>query len=182
MKKPRILRRRTICRNAFVTIQEIQTDFGDHRKTYYVSDYGERVGAVVLRGRDVLLVSQFRFLLGRPSWEIPGGRIEAGETPLQAAMREVREEAGIRCGRLTRLLVYMPGTDVLQNRTTIFVGRARNEALRADGREIRSSRWVPLERCLRWIRKGMVIDGLTVAALLALVAFRPVLKRPLRTS
>ncbi|MEV5829313.1 NUDIX hydrolase [Spirillospora sp. NPDC052242] len=46
---------------------------------------------VVRCGRDVLLVFD-RF---RRQWELPGGRIDPGETPLQAAVRELREESGL---------------------------------------------------------------------------------------
>jgi len=169
MRKPRILRRRTICRNAFVTVEEVRTDFGNHRKTYYVSDYGRRVGILVRKGECILLVSQFRFLIGRPSWEIPGGRVESGESTARAARRECREETGVQVGPLRRLLEFMPGTDVLANRTTVYVGTATGQLPRASDREIRSRAWVPIARCLKWIRTGKLVDGLTVTAVLGLV-------------
>lgn len=53
------------------------------------------VGAVVRRGEEVLLVRQSA---GHPlagQWTIPWGRVNAGESPLAAAIREVREEAGV---------------------------------------------------------------------------------------
>ena len=47
---------------------------------------------------DVLLVRP----RSRPGWDIPGGMIEAGESPIQACVREVREELGlaVQMGRL----------------------------------------------------------------------------------
>ncbi|MBV9325073.1 MAG: NUDIX hydrolase [Chloroflexi bacterium] len=45
---------------------------------------------------NVYLVRQWRYPWGRNSWEIPGGTCEAGETPLDAAQRELGEEVGVR--------------------------------------------------------------------------------------
>src|SRR5439155_8402440 len=48
----------------------------------------------------VLLVRQYRHLLGEVSWELPGGGAQPGEDPLAAAQRELREEGGYRAERL----------------------------------------------------------------------------------
>jgi 8-oxo-dGTP diphosphatase len=53
------------------------------------------VGAVVMRGEEILLVRQSA---GHPlegQWTVPWGRVEAGESPASAALRETREEGGI---------------------------------------------------------------------------------------
>jgi 8-oxo-dGTP pyrophosphatase MutT (NUDIX family) len=48
--------------------------------------------AVIIRDTKFLLVKQFKF--GRVFWSFPGGRIEEGESPEQACIREVKEETG----------------------------------------------------------------------------------------
>ncbi len=53
-------------------------------------------GGVVLRQQDVLLI-RVSDLKGRAIWSFPKGRLDAGETPAQAAIREVLEETGWRC-------------------------------------------------------------------------------------
>ena len=52
-------------------------------------------GGVILDGRKVLLV-QVKNMKGRKIWTFPKGHIEAGETPRQAALREVLEETGYK--------------------------------------------------------------------------------------
>lgn len=59
------------------------------------------VGAVCVRDGRLLLV-QRRRAPGAGSWAVPGGRVEAGETPAAAAARELEEETGLH-GRVEGL-------------------------------------------------------------------------------
>jgi len=174
MKRPRIVRRKTLCRTPYFTISRLEAQFRGYRKTYYLSEHGERAGILVLKGRKVLLVKQYRLLAGRSCWEIPGGGIEKGESPRRAALREVREEGGVRCRSLRPFFTFMPGTDTLFNRTYLFIARRVETVTWTATREIEARRWVDLERCLRWIRRGVLQDGMTVTALLAYRALGPV--------
>ena len=56
----------------------------------------QSAGGVVLR-RQVVLLIRVSDLRGRPIWSFPKGRLDAGETPAQAAVREVLEETGWLC-------------------------------------------------------------------------------------
>ncbi len=47
-------------------------------------------GVLIHRGRVLLLRNE------RGEWELPGGRLDAGETPEEAVVREIREETGLR--------------------------------------------------------------------------------------
>jgi 8-oxo-dGTP pyrophosphatase MutT (NUDIX family) len=53
-------------------------------------------GGVVLGPQEVLLI-RVSDIKGRPIWSFPKGRLDAGETPAEAALREVLEETGWRC-------------------------------------------------------------------------------------
>jgi ADP-ribose pyrophosphatase len=67
----------------------------------------EHGGAVVVIAMpsptEMVLVQQYRHPLERKTWEVCAGGIDPGETPLEAAMRELREETGFRASRMRRL-------------------------------------------------------------------------------
>ena len=60
-------------------------------------------GGVVVRDGELLLIST----AGGKRWQLPKGRVEAGETSEQAAVREVREETGVT----GRIVAPLPGVD-----------------------------------------------------------------------
>lgn len=94
-----------------------------------------RVVAAVIEKNGALLVSLRRPKGSRPSqWEFPGGKVERGESEIQALMREISEELGVRAqiGTLVKRVVHpYPDTDVeiAFYRTTILSGEPRAIAM-----------------------------------------------------
>jgi 8-oxo-dGTP diphosphatase len=67
------------------------------------------VGTVVWSGKSVLMVRQQGSDDAEPVWTLPGGGVDAGETVLEAAVRETLEETGIvvsACGKLVYVMEY----------------------------------------------------------------------------
>ena len=82
------------------------------------------------------LVGQYRYTLGEYSWEIPEGGCPAGESPLDAARRELREETGL-VARDYRLLLdgIALSNSVSDERGTLFVATGLSQgAARGDHR------------------------------------------------
>jgi ADP-ribose pyrophosphatase len=71
----------------------------------------------------VVLVWQYRFGTDALSLEIPGGVVDAGETPEEAARRELLEESGYRAADLEPLLVVEPNPAIQSNRCFTFLAR-----------------------------------------------------------
>jgi 8-oxo-dGTP pyrophosphatase MutT (NUDIX family) len=156
-------------RNRFMDIVHTKADFGEFQKDYFVIELGPRAGIIAVRDGAVLLTRQYRFLIDAYSWEIPGGRVDEGETPEIAATRECLEETGIECSRLRKLVEYYPGLDNFNNRTTVFAsGETRTVAqFIAEPSEVTEIRWFPLDAALKMVFAGEILDALTVTALLA---------------
>ena len=62
-------------------------------------------GVVILALKEdkILLVKQFRYPMKEVLFELPAGKLEAGEDPFEAAMRELEEETGYCAGKWTKL-------------------------------------------------------------------------------
>jgi len=120
----------------------------------------------------VLMLRQYRYAAGGPLWEIPAGRLDAGEAPEACARRELREEAGVEAGRLERLMTIWttPGfTD-----ESIHLFWATDLQAVAHSREPDEFIEVvprPLSTVLAGIRDGEIRDGKTVSAILYMAGF-----------
>jgi 8-oxo-dGDP phosphatase len=99
------------------------------------------------------------------------GMIDPGETPVQAAGREVEEETGWRPGQLQPLLVAQPTAGIMDAAHHIFVGTSATEvSAPADRFESSAIQWVPLGDVPGLIAKQDITSASTMAALLLLLA------------
>ncbi|MEU6256229.1 NUDIX hydrolase [Streptomyces sp. NPDC047043] len=99
------------------------------------------VALTALWHRDEVAVVYDRF---RGQWELPGGMLEAGESPRQAAVRELAEESGQVPGDPLQFVGYaefLLGSAQRAECGALFTGRAlRRRDFEADG-EIEAMRW-----------------------------------------
>lgn len=168
--KPAIKQRQLIFKTPYQTIHQVSADFGEYNKEYFVNDYGTRVGLVIVQHDKVLLVRQYRFLIDRLSWEIPGGAVNEGESLTEAAERECLEETGIRCFNLQPLLFYNMALDTLNNPTQLFFCHeiaSEAEPDRVFNQEVTGYEWLPLSYCLEMIFSQQIIDSFTIIGLLS---------------
>ncbi|WP_242900838.1 NUDIX hydrolase [Actinomadura terrae] len=122
-------------------------------------------------GRRVLLLWRHRFITDSWGWEIPGGRVEHGERPVDAAAREFREETGWRAAPLRPLLCVQPINGMADAVQEVFRADGATFAGRpSDPSEAERVEWVPLADVPGLIAAGRIVSAATMAALLYLMA------------
>jgi ADP-ribose pyrophosphatase len=142
--------------------------------TREIADYPNSVGIVALdKGDNVILVRQYRHAVGRILLEIPAGGMEAGESPLDSALRELEEESGYTAGCIEQIggAYAAPGysTEFLHIflATDLKPGPSRN-----DEDEYIELAPVPLQNVMQLIRSGELCDGKSIIGLLTLLMHR----------
>ncbi|MBF9071848.1 NUDIX hydrolase [Streptacidiphilus sp. NEAU-YB345] len=133
---------------------------------------GVRVAALDEEGRLALLEEDV-YVCGQRLLLLPGGGVEKGETPEQAAVRELAEEGGITAGDL-RLLTRMRRMPA-NARTTEHLYLARDLQLGAPDREASEEgmtlRWTPLDEAVEMCGDGRITEAGTLAAILLTAQF-----------
>jgi 8-oxo-dGTP pyrophosphatase MutT (NUDIX family) len=100
-------------------------------------------------------------------WEIPGGRIEEGESPEEAAVRETEEETGWRPGRLWPIVTSQPSSGSVDSRHHLFrADSAEHIGPPTDITEAERIAWVPLTGIRDMIAAGEIVNGPTLIGLL----------------
>lgn len=146
---------------------------------------GSRVRHEVIRGPDsagmvvvsptlgMLLIWRHRFMPDTWGWEIPAGAIDAGESPMSAAVRECHEETGWRVvGDVSHLSTHHPTCGLVNQTFHLFLTtEAEFDGAPTDVNEAARVEWRALADVAADLRSGAISDGFTsLAVALALGA------------
>ena len=101
--------------------QILSRKFPGNEHPHYYIDTSDFVVIVALNEQgQLLVVRQFRAAVNQFTLELPAGHVEPGETPEEAARKELCEETGCEAGSLELLAKYSPSTARFTNYMWVY--------------------------------------------------------------
>jgi ADP-ribose pyrophosphatase len=121
----------------------------------------------VLDDSRLLLIRQFRYPLGKYIYEIPAGKLDSNQPPLETMARELEEETGYRAGILTHECSFYTTPGISDELIHLFTARNLTPCdQRLEEGEHITLEALTLEECLEKIKTGEICDGKTVLGIL----------------
>lgn len=161
--------RRVAYENPWITLWHDEVTRPDGSAGIYGVVHFQNVaaGVVAIDDRDrIVLVGQHRYTLDTYSWEIPEGGVPEGESPIEGARRELREEAGVEAGCWHELVRADLSNSISDEQAVMFlatdltVGDADPEPT-----EALEVRWVPFDEALAMTLDGRITDAMSIIAI-----------------
>ena len=115
----------------------------------------------------IVVERQYRHAANQFLWELPAGKLEAGEDPLAGAKRELEEETGYRARKWKPMVEYYASPGFLGESMKVFLaeGLVAGNPHPEDDEQI-EIRLVKLSEVLKMIEKGAILDGKTLTSVL----------------
>lgn len=170
MHKPKQLSRTVIYENRWVSLYADKVEFPAGRivdQHHFLHFETEAVAAIVRNAQDeILLVHAYRYVTDSVEWEIPAGGIEPGESVIEAAQREVREEAGYETNGHELIYTYYPMNGMANKIFHLVRCQATTGNGQFDHNEIKAVRWFSKIEIKKMLATRQIRDGYTLTGLL----------------
>jgi 8-oxo-dGTP pyrophosphatase MutT (NUDIX family) len=144
---------------------DVERPDGSRLDHHVVRVPNEASSTLVVVDDRLLMLWRHRFITDTWGWEVPAGKVDPGETPAEAAVRETPEETGWRPGPVTHLVAYHPSNGLTDQRFHVFgATEATHVGEPSDPNEAARVEWVPVAEVAELLRTGQFGDGLSFSA------------------
>jgi ADP-ribose pyrophosphatase len=154
-----------------VTADEVLLPNG-HRATLDVVHHPGGAAVVAMDSKQqVCLLRQYRYVADGWIWELPAGKLEPNEPPLETAKRELIEEAGISARHWESLGSVFSSPGVFAEVLHLFYATGLEPSTAAhESSEIIEIHWIPFAEAYEWAMSGKIRDAKTIIALARVLA------------
>lgn len=140
---------------------------GKHTVREYIRHPGACMMIAFLDERTILMERQYRYPLHRHFIELPAGKIEHGEDPLETARRELREECGYEAREWRHLATLHPCIGYADEHIELYLARDLTHVGHAlDEGEFLQVFPLKIDEALQWVRDGRITEAKAVTGLL----------------
>ncbi len=116
---------------------------------------------------EVIFVNQFRYAIGRVTIEVPAGKLEKGEDPTEAALRELSEETGITAGKIESLGAIYTSPAIIDEIIYMYIATDLKQGEQhLDEDEFVNVVKMPLSEAVDMVMHGKIMDAKTEAIVL----------------
>ena len=156
-----------------VSVDKVLLENGKTGEREVLHHHGGACIAALTPENEIYMIRQFRYAMGQELWELPAGKLEAGEDPFEAAKRELSEECGLTADTYTELGVVYP--TVGYDSEKIYLWAA--EGLHTVGQHLDAGEFLdvvkmPFAQALGLVMDGTIKDSKTQIALLKYAQLR----------
>ncbi|HEY1314363.1 MAG TPA: NUDIX hydrolase [Steroidobacteraceae bacterium] len=168
MQKPIPISSTVVHRGRIIEVSTERLHYGPGRE--FDLDFVKHPGAAAVVAIDdsdrVCLVRQYRHGIGDFLWEIPAGKLDAGEAPQICAVRELAEETGVNAKRWASLGQFYPAPGIFTEIIHLFLASELDVGAAApDADEELEIQWLPFTAAVEMVLRGELNDGKTAMAL-----------------
>jgi ADP-ribose pyrophosphatase len=151
-------------------IEEVEEPSGIIRKREVVGHPGGGVIVPLLENGDIIFVRQYRYPLKKFSLELPAGKLEPNEEPVDCAKRELLEETGYIAEKYVKLTTMFttPGfcNEVLHIYLATGLKKSEQGQNLDEGEQTLTVEHIPFKDAIRMIENGEIADSKTIAGIL----------------
>ena len=170
IKEWKVLESEYLVRRPWLTARRDRLELPDGRiiPEYYVLEYPDWVNVIAItKDGQFVMERQYRHAARKISLELPCGVMEEGETPLEAAQRELLEETGFGGGQWKKLMELSPNPSAMSNTTHCFlaIGVEKIAEQHLDETEELSVLFMTKGEVKRMLNENQICQALMVAPL-----------------